>query len=346
VNVIRRTIQRLGPARGALEDPTPLVRPFFVCGHPRSGTNWVSSLLNLHPRVFCDGEFHFHLIRSGIEGFQSQPWYVGSREPVRSETERAFASLVLGCLTAQAHRPAEHGGKPGATEVGDHTPRMLRMLIPPPAGRYIIIFRDGRDVLVSWTFHLLKTARPDIMHPQVRPIFEQVLPAAGESADAARQAARRLLADRAWVEHYAAGWSDHTGHDLATMRQLKADGHASSLLRLSYEELHADTQTHRARMYTFLGVKPSEASPLSRESHTAPGFGREAPRSFYRRGEVGDWRNYIDAQSHSWFLERAGARLSELGYDVAPAASTPKPLTPQSAQPTTVPPSREEKKTS
>ncbi len=300
-------------ARGV---PAP-ARPFFVCGHPRSGTNWVSSLLNLHPRVFCDGEFHFHLVRNGIDAFKSQPWYVGSREPVRTVVEQAFADMVLKCLTAQAHRPAEDGGKPDATEVGDHTPRMLRMLVPPPEGRYIVIFRDGRDVLVSWTFHLLKTSRPDIMHPDVRPVFEQVLPGADASADAARDAARRLLADRNWVSHYAAAWADHTGHDLAAIRRLESEGHGKSILRLSYEGLHADVEGERSRMYAFLGADPALAAPLSRESHTSPGFGREAPRSFYRKGEVGDWRNYLTADSHAWVLQCAGERLRELGYEMA-----------------------------
>lgn len=312
---IRRTIRKLlGEEQGA-SGQTP--RPFFVCGHPRSGTNWVSSLLNLHPRVFCDGEFHFHLIRNGLDAFESQPWYIGSREPVKAEAERSFTDLVLRCLIAQAHRPAAQGGKPGAMQVGDHTPRMLRMIIRPPHGRYIVIFRDGRDVLVSWTFHLLKTSRPDIMHPDVRPIFEKALPGADASADAAKCAARRLLADRAWVNHYAGAWTDHTGHDLATIRRLEADGHAASLLRLSYEGLHADVEAQRKSMYTFLGVDAAEAASLSRDNHTAPGFGREAPRSFYRKGEVGDWRNYLTDASHGWMLERAGARLTELGYDTA-----------------------------
>lgn len=312
---IRRTIRKLlGDEQGGASSRP---RPFFVCGHPRSGTNWVSSLLNLHPRVFCDGEFHFHLIRNGVDAFESQPWYIGSREPVKTEVERCFADTVLRCLVAQAHRPAEQGGKPGATQVGDHTPRMLRMLIRPPEGRYIIIFRDGRDVLVSWTFHLLKTSRPDIMHADVRPIFERVLPGADASADAARVAACRLLADRAWVQHYAAAWSDHTGHDLAMLRRLEDEGLGASMLRLSYEGLHADVEGQRTRMYRFLGVDPVEAAPLSRESHTAPGFGREAPRSFYRKGEVGDWRNYLTEASHAWVLERAGDRLRELGYDTA-----------------------------
>lgn len=318
---IRRTIKKLlGDVQRGTTSPA---RPFFVCGHPRSGTNWVSSLLNLHPRIFCDGEFHFHLIRSGIDAFESQPWYIGSREPVKAEVERCFDDTVLRCLIAQARRPVEQGGKPQAEHVGDHTPRMLRVLIRPPEGRYIIIFRDGRDVLVSWTFHLLKTSRPDIMHRDVRPLFERVLPGADASADASRVAARRLLSDRAWVQHYAAAWSDHTGHDLATLRRLEDEGAGSSLLHLTYESLHRDVEGQRARMYAFLGADPSQAAPLSRDTHTAPGFGRESPRAFYRKGEVGDWRNYLTDDSHAWVLESAGTRLKELGYDTdtRPAAA-------------------------
>jgi len=330
VSPIRRTIKKL-----LGEEPHSRatgVRPFFVCGHPRSGTHWVSALLNLHPRIYCDGEFHFHLLRNGMDAFESQAWYVASREPVRAEAEAAFRDLVLRCLAAQARRPDSAdgavggplgGGKRGAIHVGDHTPRMLRVIIPPPEGRYIVIFRDGRDVLVSWTFHLLKTSRPDIMHADVRPIFERSLAGLGDSADSARAAAAALLGDRAWIEHFAAAWSDHTAHDLATLARLEGEGRGDSLLRIDYETLHADTERERARLYSFLGADPSEAAPLSRENNTAAGFGRDAPRAFFRKGEVGDWRNYLTDESHGWFLDRAGSSLRDLKYDMSPARCVP-----------------------
>ena len=44
------------PVRGA--EPVATHEYFFVRGHPRSGTNWIGALLNLHPQINCWGEFH------------------------------------------------------------------------------------------------------------------------------------------------------------------------------------------------------------------------------------------------------------------------------------------------
>jgi hypothetical protein len=40
---------------------------FFLRGHMRSGTNWVGALLNLHPRVYCKGEYHFERLAEPFE---------------------------------------------------------------------------------------------------------------------------------------------------------------------------------------------------------------------------------------------------------------------------------------
>lgn len=279
---------------------------FFISGHPRSGTNWLSALMNLHPRVYCHGEFHFQVLRGAFDHFTALPWYLAHHEPVRSEAERAFADLVRRCLDVQGQR------KPGATAVGDHTPRPVRPLIPE--AKHLVIVRDGRDVLVSWTYHLLRTGKPEVVQEPVRPVLASALgEVRADASETLRSAADRLLNEEAWVRHFAHQWSAHVARDESTMAAWAARG-GPSALRLSYERLHADTDAERARVYRFLGVDPAESAPISVESRTAPGFGREDPSSFYRKGEVGDWNNHLCDLRKKWFMEEAGEMMRALGY--------------------------------
>src|SRR3954470_6966991 len=88
--MLRALLLRLRPLRARLKmsgSPAPAPRTahglFFVRGHPRSGTNWVGALLNLHPQVNCFGEFHFEDIRNAIDALQAQPWQITAREPLK-----------------------------------------------------------------------------------------------------------------------------------------------------------------------------------------------------------------------------------------------------------------------
>src|SRR6059058_5661183 len=77
--MLRALLERLRPLRARLKQGAPPASPvqhelFFVRGHPRSGTNWVGALLNLHPQINCFGEFHFEDIRNAIDTLQAQPW--------------------------------------------------------------------------------------------------------------------------------------------------------------------------------------------------------------------------------------------------------------------------------
>jgi hypothetical protein len=96
----------------------------FICGHPRSGTTWSVAVMNLHPRIFVQGEFRFEALRNGFDQLTRWPWHVAHHEPVRTEAERAARDAIrriMGAITVH---------KPAASRLGDKTPRALRVLIP------------------------------------------------------------------------------------------------------------------------------------------------------------------------------------------------------------------------
>src|SRR5207244_3144856 len=157
--MLRALLERLRPLRARLKLGTPLPPKvehefFFVRGHPRSGTNWVGALLNLHPQVNCFGEFHFEDIRNAIDTLQSQPWQITAREPLKRVQDAWFEELVRrSIMTLKPRKPLAHW-------IGDRTPRGLRVFIEHAP--HFLIIRDGRDVLVSWTFHVLRM-RPHVL---------------------------------------------------------------------------------------------------------------------------------------------------------------------------------------
>ena len=76
-----------------------------------------------------------------------------------------------------------------------------------------------------------------------------------------------------------------------------------------------DVESVRRRMYEFLGEDPGEALPLSAETRTTAGFDKEDPQSFWRHGQVGDWKRYSTDEFKRWFKAAAGDVLAELKYE-------------------------------
>jgi hypothetical protein len=285
---------------------------FFVRGHPRSGTNWVGAVLNLHPQVNCFGEFHFEDIRNAIDLQQSHPWQITAREPLKSVMDECFRDMVRKAMLTL------EGRKPGAHWIGDRTPRGLRVFIE--GAPHFLIIRDGRDVLVSWTFHVLrmKSHVLDVIVPaELRAEFDVLHAKFHADADHFRKHPEELLSQEGWVRLVVGRWAGWKKSDLASIKRIEADdnGARAKLHVIRYEELHADTEGGRRKMYEFLGLDPDEALPLSGETKTAPGFEQEDPMSFWRHGKVGDWKRYQTDRFKAWFKEEAGDVLAELGYE-------------------------------
>jgi len=280
-------------------------RVFFLRGAPRSGTNWAAALLNLHPKVICEGEFHLENFIEVAQRHVAAEHHATSHEPARAELLAGVEDLVERTIRAGLAL------SPGAEWVGDRTPRPVRELI---AGAPIIwMCRDGRDVLVSWMYHLLRTNAPKIGGA------ERMKGAFGDDYDAYKRDPshfnvypEHLLGDETLVRELSRTWGEHIRNDLDALDRIGRD---APTLKVRYEDLLADTEARRTRMYELLGLDPGEARPIGRRDRTAPGFD-EKPGSFYRKGEAGDWKHYfVNDDARRWFAEEAGAALVELGYE-------------------------------
>lgn len=279
---------------------------FFICGHPRSGTTWTVAVMNLHPRIFVQGEFRFEALRNGFDQLTRWPWHVAYHEPIRTEAERAARESIrriMGAITAN---------KPDAQWLGDKTPRSLRVLIP--GAPHVLLVRDGRDVLVSRTFHELSSGGVMLNDPlyagRMLDLQQQFL----ANPDLFRREPHRLLSEEHWVRTLARQWAQQMRHDLAVAAVMR-DRARTPLYELRYERMRADVESERASLYRFLGLDPTEAAPVSAANRSAPGFEAETPNGFYRKGEAGDWNNYMTDDARRWFKHAAGDQLIALGYE-------------------------------
>ncbi len=285
-------------------------RLFFVRGHMRSGTNWLANLLNLHPRVWVGGEFHFELAYRGMHRFMNEGWSLGSREPIRSRASDAVAGLVRSSMVDACE--GRVAGLPGAPEkarvdwIGDRTPAVIEEFLP--GARYLHIARDGRDVLVSWTFHQLNTGGPFAEPYRTR--MERHRAQFAEDPTHFLRHPEQLLTDEAWVRETARHW----GTFMRDRARLDDAAHAGAftgrVCDVLYETLHRDTDTERVRVYRFLDLDPAEAAPLRAEDHTRAGFAHDDPTSFFRRGQPGDWKRYRNGEWEAWFEAAAGEWLA------------------------------------
>lgn len=298
------------PWRAQRVEAPPSTRLFFLRGHPRSGTNWVGALLNLHPEINCTGEFHFEELRRATDSLKGQCWHIVGQEPAATQLELGLQDTVRRTMLAFRDK------KPAATWIGDRTPRPLRPLIPGAPN--IVIVRDGRDVLVSWTYHVLRQ-KPEIVSAVVPPRFRERFGRAAAEFQADRERYRRdpaaLLADEEWVRHAARTWGDWVVRDRAAAGLFKTGELDGTVHFVGYEALHADTQGQRREIYGFLGLDPQRAAQLSPQNRTSAGFGREDTGSFFRHGVVGDWKTYATDSMRRCFKEAAGPALVELGYE-------------------------------
>jgi len=138
--------------------------PFFIVGCPRSGTSLLRDLLRSHRRISIPGESHF------IPGY-----FRGYGNPHDDMEARRLAERILGLHWVRAWRLqltpesfagdrtfrqlvsrlfSAHAAGQGRERWGDKTPHYVRE-IPTlveifPDCRIIHIYRDGRDVALSW----------------------------------------------------------------------------------------------------------------------------------------------------------------------------------------------------
>ncbi len=273
-------------------------RYFCVRGFMKSGTNWLGSLLSSHAHISVVGEFHWHHIVGKInEQLYKLPVY--SDDKYKSFVLAQFEELIKKCLLELA--------EPSTKLIGERTPHTILPLMFPETP-VISIIRDGRDVLVSRAFHLHN-------YPTVHRLFERIPAMNGDHEEFEKDPwffqknPEVLLRHELMVRESARWWRDHIQSDRQAVEQYPE----LKVRFVQFEDLHKNTAKVRRSLFEFLEVDPKRAAKI--KGHLKPGFKKEQPTEFFRKGAIGDWKNYFTDDVKRWFKEEAGEELIKEGYE-------------------------------
>lgn len=188
----------------------------------------------------------------------------------------------------------------------------------PGLHRVFYVYRDGRDVMVSYFFDRLRVAQNANASEaaRVRGIYERVLGVGYDAEDATR-----LLPDFMRFEFTQPGrgarvnWSQHVleWHNRADR---------TNVVFLSYENLRSDPAgTLGAALKEITGDPVDDwrlehaVDKFSFRRITGREPGESDPTQHARKGIVGDWKSYFTREAAEVFDAHAGEALVRLGYE-------------------------------
>jgi LmbE family N-acetylglucosaminyl deacetylase len=259
---------------------------FFVIGMQKSGTYWLTALLDLHPQIRCfpsrpghedgSGEAHLfdHLANMDTDyarfsrSFQRKldghfAGVVPKKAPESAHARDAMLDDIRVRFNQYCHLQRLRFGKPVVGEKTAETVHHLDLLERLyPGARKICILRDPRDRVVSFHYHQVRKGR--------------LAPADSLSAE--------------HVESYLA----RVRQDYEGLLAAEPPIHV-----LTYEGLIADSTAEAERLLRFLAVEPDAAAVeamvagASFERLASRSAGEEDGGSHFRKGVVGDWRSLL-----------------------------------------------------
>lgn len=187
----------------------------------------------------------------------------------------------------------------------------------PPS---VYIIRDGRDVMVSLYFYMVRAVQQP-RHPRqaarLKTRFDQIFPAGYDLDDIESNLPAFIRAEHEDpIAFRGTSWTDH-------VRSWCEVPHAN-VTTTRYEDLLASPTREFTRIMTDL--LKQEADPRKVEQSVARyDFGTSGRKagvedrtSFMRKGVSGDWRNHFTAESATVLHEFAGSMLTTLGYEDDP----------------------------
>lgn len=269
------------------------VEIFYLRGFQRSGTNWVSNILNLHPDINCKGEYHLEHLFAGYNKIQTSKFNALKND--EHFTQRYFNFIDEIILEKCKY----------ARFSGERTPTSL-VSTYTPGRKNIMISRDGRDCVISWVYHSLRRgiiSTPNMM--KRKEIFDI-------ESDFFEGQKELLLADMPnYIKRLGRMWHERIQSDLEQISLADEKEIEMPYYHIQYEDLIQNTEKVRNEVYAFIGADPTKAKSL--DDNTKPGFENHDPNHHNRIGKAGRWREYFTERQHDIFLSVAQKSLEDLG---------------------------------
>lgn len=237
----------------------------FVAGLPKSGTTWLEKMLGSYPG-------YHELLIPDVAAYELQTG--GSHDyDLPSDMFTRFDEMLV--LT----KMHVHGSP--------HNARLLHAAQIP----YVVLFRDLRDVAVSYHFYVGKTP----WHPQHELYSDKPVQAG------LHRFATDLLAEyAAWV----VAWQQNYDAELGMIIQ--------------YEALLADTVGVMQQVAQHFGLDDSAETVqaiVDQHSFATLKQAQDGQEGFFRKGVAGDWRNHFTPELSDLYQEKIGRFLVDTGYE-------------------------------
>ena len=182
-------------------------------------------------------------------------------------------------------------------------------LYPGSMRNIVMVWRDGRDVMVSLYFHLV--ADNAFASPAAK-AHSRALLGEVDVSDIRANLPRFIALASEGKLHPRFGWGEF---------QRRWSGHPGVLAETSYEAMLADAGAELFRLQHALGGKRTEAEcqaiaarySFERQARRKPG--ETDNTSFLRKGIAGDWKNHFSPEAARVFDHYAGEALVALGYE-------------------------------
>ena len=172
----------------------------------------------------------------------------------------------------------------------------------------LVVWRDGRDVMVSFYYHLM------FEKPITSTKFSQKVKKHLAVSDP-YDIADKLPDFIEWT--FNGGYPGYSWSDFVNNWNARENHH-----RTSYEAVTADPHRELRRAVDFLGGQDISDAQIAEvilkysfENQASRARGEEDVKSFIRKGIVGDWKNVFDRNAREIFNHYAGRELVALGYE-------------------------------
>ena len=290
--------------------PTIAYPKVFVVGCPRSGTTWVNTILEGHPRVVGGRESHLYPTICGLMATQGR------------FSVKAWARLLYG-----VERGARLGRGAGVHNYVDR-PTLARLgrgvlaearSDDEAADRLIRAVLDSHfsnargtsdDVLVEKTpFHIFHAERILSTFPEARLV--EVVRDGRDVCVSMQMRAQRVPAFPTSREGQIDLWVRSVRHGLAVRRN---PDFRDRVTVVRYEDLKADTVVETKRLFTAVGLDAPAELVAGAVDATDVSRLRTGPGEFHHRGEVGTWVDHFSADDERQFHARVGDLFTQIGY--------------------------------
>lgn len=282
---------------------------FFLIGLERSGTHWVMALLNAHPDISAFPWLPFHAeegknnigevhLFDTLAGLDSEKYHDRFPRPFTdflTKYNKVFADLVP--LVDQLSRQELYAAfrerynqycqeqKGNKKIVGESTPAYVLYLdlvdMFYPEIKKICIIRDPKDRVVSWHFNQIRKGRKTDM----------------------------IISD-GFARDYA---EERIKKEYESLLAYPGDIHC-----ITYEQLSNNTAETIRGMIRYLGMEYTDEiietmiregdfkNLVAKDSGSGRERGEESVTSHFRKGIVGDWKNYLSESQVQMVQELVG----------------------------------------